>query len=1378
VEVLEDRTLPNASPVLSIPSGPFSVVKTTQFSLQVTATDKDKGETLTFSLIGAPASATITSTQTTPPSGSAATGNLTWTPTEDQGPTSYTFTIQVTDNGKPVKSAAQQITVTTLAAGIVGNDLLIVGTSTNQGTATNPGNDTVSVSATAANVVNVTVNGQAYGPFTIPTGGKVRANLFAGDDTFTLDESDVPVGPQVIVDGGTGNNTLIEDGTSGADTFTITGTSVSLSGAGELDFTNFQTLLVNGLGGDDTATMTGIGPATTFDGGPGTNTFTGSFAAGFSGALTVVNTQNVTMQVTGDFGGSMTVNNPGGLQQLSVTGSVTAGSSITATNVSSATIGTLAGTLLASGGSIVGANITSIAPGGLLEATEAVGAPGSGVISNATIGTNSGTISAGSISGMVVTTNSQVISAAGQGTTTNVSIGTNSGTFSTMEDANPGSGTMSNTTVGTNSGTVSAGSISGMSVTSNSGTVTSKGQGTTTNVSIGTNSGTFSAVEDTNPGSGTMSNTTVGTNSGTVSAGSISGMSVTSNSGTGTITAHGQGTTTNVSIGTNAGTFSTVEDTNPGSGTMSMTTVGTNSGTVSAGSISGMSVTSNSGTITSKGQGTTTNVSIGTNSGTFSAVEDTNPGSGTMSNTTVGTNSGTVSAGSISGMSVTSNSGTGTVTAKGQGTTTNVSIGTNAGTFSAVEDTNPGSGTMSMTTVGTNSGTVSAGSISGMSVTSNSGTVTAHGAGTISNATIGTISGTLIAVVDSTLGSGALSNISIGTLTASGQVMAASADQVTVSDLAGTIAFTGTLNILTVTNLEATAKLSAGQFNTVSAVQSAPLVKLVEPSARRTLQLTAVGSNLPAQSFGFYYNFTGSGNPAVTMQLNTGTNAGARFDLNLLTDTVGTPGLGIDLAGLYKVGSGGLRNILFAGNLVPGAANPGFFGLLPGTPGGVDLPQDTIAVAAAGDLPAASIIAGAVTAEAFGSAAGVQADSASHTDALVPLAAGIGLTQANDTYQVFVGEGHDVAQFLVTSPSGGSFDAKDLLYADQVADTHPVTASEVVTVPSNSSVVQEIDFTGNGASVNTSQPITAAINDPSGSLGDLILGAPGGITANVTAASIIGNIEATNGAISSTIETTQGDFGRAFTDANGNITGVTVVSTGGGGITGTGKLISAGNLISQINVQSGMDGVIFANGDIGTVQRDASGNAVVGTDKAKSLTRFGGIVVNNGGLNGQVVALGNIFGDINLQGGLSGQIAARGQQEFGLPAARVGILGNVAIGGGVGTTGAVVSAGLIGDDGTNNGTKELSQGTQLTISGTDKGILAAEEDINFGKTGSLNQAGIFENVGSSSAPKYDGGHNKAEIDAMFTQIGLSSILADLASLTVGPDGNLTSEALP
>src|SRR5262245_48239314 len=141
LEALEDRTLLNVAPVLSLPQTTFSVVKTATLSVSVSATDKDSGQTLTFSLVNAPAGASISSTQVPSASGSAATGTLTWTPTEDQGPASYTFTVKVTDNGKPVKSASQTITVNTLAAGLVGNDLLIVGTSTNQGTATNPGND-------------------------------------------------------------------------------------------------------------------------------------------------------------------------------------------------------------------------------------------------------------------------------------------------------------------------------------------------------------------------------------------------------------------------------------------------------------------------------------------------------------------------------------------------------------------------------------------------------------------------------------------------------------------------------------------------------------------------------------------------------------------------------------------------------------------------------------------------------------------------------------------------------------------------------------------------------------------------------------------------------------------------------------------------------------------------------------------------------------------------------------------------------------------------------------------------------------------------------------------------------------------------------------
>jgi hypothetical protein len=319
--------------------------------------------------------------------------------------------------------------------------------------------------------------------------------------------------------------------------------------------------------------------------------------------------------------------------------------------------------------------------------------------------------------------------------------------------------------------------------------------------------------------------------------------------------------------------------------------------------------------------------------------------------------------------------------------------------------------------------------------------------------------------------------------------------------------------------------------------------------------------------------------------------------------------------------------------------------------------------------------------------------------------------------------------------------------------------------------VNEVDFTGQGVSLTTSQPILTTIKGAAGaSLGDLVLGAPQGITANITADSIIGNIDATNGGISGVIQTTVGDLGRALTDVSGNIMGVTFIHTGGGGLTSTGKIISAGNLVSLLNLKSGLDGVVAANGDVGVIQL-ISGQA---PQAPAALTRFGGIVVSTGGLNGQVVALGNVFGDISVTGGLSGRIGVKGREELGLSAgqsfSRTGILGNVSIGGGISTTGAIVSAGLLGDDGSDNISQDVL-GTHLTISGNDKGILAAEEDINFGSTGSLNAAGTFENAS---------GANKMAIDAIFTNNGapltvpggLTFILQDLLALTVLGNGNL------
>src|SRR5262249_53155273 len=158
---------------------------------------------------------------------------------------------------------------------------------------------------------------------------------------------------------------------------TITGSVVSLVGAGNLNYTNFQSLAVNMLGGDDTVTLTGINPATAtaVDGGGGTHTFIGNVAGRFNRSLTLSNFQNATLQVGTHFRGSLTANAPNALQQLSVPGTVAASSSIQAANLSNITIGTLAGQVIATAGSIVGGNITSIAATGLLKATEVTGVP-------------------------------------------------------------------------------------------------------------------------------------------------------------------------------------------------------------------------------------------------------------------------------------------------------------------------------------------------------------------------------------------------------------------------------------------------------------------------------------------------------------------------------------------------------------------------------------------------------------------------------------------------------------------------------------------------------------------------------------------------------------------------------------------------------------------------------------------------------------------------------------------------------------------------------------------------------------------------------------------------------------------------------------------
>jgi parallel beta-helix repeat protein len=91
----------NVAPVLGF-IGNRAVDELTLLSFTATASDSDvPANTLTFSLSGAPAGASIT-----------AGGDFTWTPTEAQGPGSYVFDVIVTDDGTPNLNDSETITVT------------------------------------------------------------------------------------------------------------------------------------------------------------------------------------------------------------------------------------------------------------------------------------------------------------------------------------------------------------------------------------------------------------------------------------------------------------------------------------------------------------------------------------------------------------------------------------------------------------------------------------------------------------------------------------------------------------------------------------------------------------------------------------------------------------------------------------------------------------------------------------------------------------------------------------------------------------------------------------------------------------------------------------------------------------------------------------------------------------------------------------------------------------------------------------------------------------------------------------------------------------------------------------------------------------------
>src|SRR3989442_4200568 len=92
----------NLAPVLSVPADQ-TIDEQTALSVSASATDADlPANTLTFALVSAPVGMSI----------NAASGVISWTPTEAQGPSTNVVSVSVTDNGVPALSVTNSFTVT------------------------------------------------------------------------------------------------------------------------------------------------------------------------------------------------------------------------------------------------------------------------------------------------------------------------------------------------------------------------------------------------------------------------------------------------------------------------------------------------------------------------------------------------------------------------------------------------------------------------------------------------------------------------------------------------------------------------------------------------------------------------------------------------------------------------------------------------------------------------------------------------------------------------------------------------------------------------------------------------------------------------------------------------------------------------------------------------------------------------------------------------------------------------------------------------------------------------------------------------------------------------------------------------------------------
>ena len=192
-------------------------------------------------------------------------------------------TVTYTATDKAGNITTTTFTVTVSYAGIIGTELVIVGTA---------GNDAITVNGANSGSVPVTMNGVAVvgSPFNLPnTVTNIRVSGLAGNDTITMTGSFA-----AILDGGTGSNNFVVSGFnpktsatvvaqiigSGADTVTAVGntsytlTNTSLTTPGQpttITMSGVTTANLTGGTGNDVFTISGWTGKGTLTGGAGTN---------------------------------------------------------------------------------------------------------------------------------------------------------------------------------------------------------------------------------------------------------------------------------------------------------------------------------------------------------------------------------------------------------------------------------------------------------------------------------------------------------------------------------------------------------------------------------------------------------------------------------------------------------------------------------------------------------------------------------------------------------------------------------------------------------------------------------------------------------------------------------------------------------------------------------------------------------------------------------------------------------------------------------------------------------------------------------------------------------------------------------------------------